>query len=206
MQTQDGPPPPAPPSVRRMDGEQAQRLAALSAAHDDLQHVLRCCEHLVQHLVGRLAAPGGRPESDPAVVEALWTSALLGYARCFAEPDAALSRDDLGELGLPGDVAAVHDLLLGLREHYSSPVQNPRERLTVGAAEGDDGSAVGVAVVSVPQPQVDEAAVRHLGALAYRLGRLLEQRMEQQQELVLAAARGLDREAFAALPVLRLDG
>src|SRR3712207_7458889 len=51
---------------------------------EDLQHVLRCCEHLV----GALA----RPDADGALVEALWTGALLAYARCFSPRDRKSTR------------------------------------------------------------------------------------------------------------------
>jgi hypothetical protein len=203
VQTQGEAAPPAVPSVvRRLDGPEADQLARLTAAYDDLQHVLRCCEHLV----ARLASPTAPAEADPALVEALWTSALLSYARCFSEREGVLTSGDLGELELPGDVGAVHDLMVRLRDHYASATENPRERLTVGAAEGDGGTPVGVAVLAAAQPPVDEAAVRQLGALAYRLGALVDGRMRQVQEKVLDRARGLTPEAFAALPVVPLEG
>ena len=80
---------PAPPAVvRRLDDPAAAALAELVEVFEDLQTVLRCCERLVTEL----AAEG---EPDPVVVEAVWTTALLSYARCFA-PRRGRRRPDRG--------------------------------------------------------------------------------------------------------------
>ena len=51
---------------------------------EDLQTVLRCCERLVTEF-----AVEGEP--DAVVVEAVWTTALLSYARCFAATGKAVA-------------------------------------------------------------------------------------------------------------------
>ena len=54
-----------------------------------------------------LRAPGRRrrwPDADPALVEALWTGALVAYARCFSGRAKVLTGDHLAELELDGDV------------------------------------------------------------------------------------------------------
>ena len=80
----------APSTVRRFEGAEAGQLAAQAAVFEDLQYVLRCCEHLVTAL-----AP---PQPDTAFVEALWTGALVGYVRCFSGRQAVLTEADLKEL------------------------------------------------------------------------------------------------------------
>ena len=190
--------------VRRLQLPEADELARTTAVFEDLQQVLRCCEHLVTALAAPAAGPA-RVDADAALVEALWTSALLSYGRCFSATTQVLEPGDLERLDLPGDVLGFHDALLRLREHYAHPDVNPRESISVGVAE-QDGEPVGVAVVAAPQPSVDDVTVRQLGRVAYALSGLLDARMREVQDRVLRRARELDRAAFAALPVMRLDG
>jgi hypothetical protein len=193
--------PATPSTVRRLDGPEAAELAGLTAVFEDLQHVLRCCEHLVGAL--------GTPHPDPALVEALWTSALLGYTRCFSArtallADADLERLDLGEVD-QADVAGFHQTLRTLRDHYASRHINPRETFAVGAAQANDGRPTGVAVVSTPRPEVDDPTVRLLGRVAYGLSGLLDARMQEAQEKVLAAAAALTPAALSQLPLVHLS-
>ncbi len=186
----------APGAVRRWDGREARELAGLAAVFDDLQHALRCCEHLV----GALARPG--PDADAALVEALWTGALVAYARSFSPRAKVLTEADLRELELDGDVAGFHRALLRLRDHHASRHVNPRETFTVGVAQRDDGTAAGVAVVGAPQPPVDGTTVRQLGRIAYGLAALVDARMQAAQQRVHLAARGLDAGRLGALPLV----
>ena len=184
----------APNAVRRLDGSEAVDLAALAAVFDDLQYALRCCEHLV----GVLA----RPDADPVLVEALWTGALVAYARCFSGRTKVLTDDDLPELKLDGDVAGFHRAVLRLRDHYASRHANPRETYTVGVAQKNSGTAAGVAVIGAPQPGVDDATVRQLGRIAYGLSGLVDARMQAAQQRVHLVAQGLDARRLAALPLV----
>jgi hypothetical protein len=190
----------APPeAVRRLDGPAATRLAGLAAVFEDLQYVLRCCEHLV----GALDRPG---DPDRALVEALWTGALVAYVRCFSPRGAVLTEADLAELQLDGDVGQVHAVLKKLRDHLASRHVNPREGFTVGAVEGPDGAPAGVAVVSGPLPPVDADTVRTLGRLAYALAALVDARMQEQQRAVRDEAAALSAAELSRLPLVRLDG
>lgn len=181
-------------TVRRLDGSEATELAALAGVFDDLQYVLRCCEHLV----GALA----RPDPDAALVEALWTSALVAYARCFSGRTKILADADLAELKLDGDVAGFHRALLRLRDHHASRHANPRETFTVGVAQRTNGTAAGVAVVGAPQPAVDDTTVRQLGRIAYGLSGLVDARMQAAQQKVHLVAQELDTTRLAALPLV----
>lgn len=197
--------PPAPTAVRRIDGPESGELARLAAVLDDLQYVLRCCEHLVTALGGPQSGPV-RVDADPALVEALWTGAVTGYVRCFSARTATLSRDDVAGLELDGDVTGFHDTVLTLRDHYASRHVNPREAYTIGVAQSNDGSPRGVAVVSAPRPPVDETTVRVLGRIAYSLSALVDARMTAAQNAVLGVAHGMTPGQLAALPVVHLSG
>ena len=181
-------------AVRRLDGSEAVELGTLAAVFDDLQYTLRCCEHLV----GVVA----RPDADPALVEALWTGALVAYARCFSGRTKVLTGDHLAELELDGDVAGFHRALLQLRDHYASRHANPRETYTIGVAQKNNGTAAGVAVIGAPQPGVDDTTVRQLGRIAYGLSGLVDARMQAAQQRVHLVAQGLDARRLAALPLV----
>ena len=224
-----------PSAVRRLALPESEELTTLSSVFEDLQHVLRCCEHLVTALappasaapssaapssaapssaapsLPALSLPAGLAPPPPAapdvaLVEALWTSALVAYARCFSAEAGVLTAGDLEALDLPGDLGGFHDLLLRLRDHYVSPDVNPRETFTIGGAQAEDGSLLGVAVVSAPQPAVDDPAVRQLGLVAYRLSGLVDGRMQEAQRRVLGRARELTPEQLSQLPLVSLAG
>jgi hypothetical protein len=187
----------APSTVRRFEGAEAGELAAQAAVFEDLQYVLRCCEHLVTAL-----AP---PQPDAAFVEALWTGALVGYVRCFSGRQAVLTEADLKELQLDGDVTEFHDMIKKLRDHYASRHLNPRESFTIGVAQSNDGKPTGVAVVSTPRPLVDDTTVRLLGRVAYALSGLLDARIQKTQNDVLGAAGKLSPNDLSSLPVVHLS-
>ena len=187
-----------PSTVRKLDGSEPAELAGLAAVFEDLQYVLRCCEHLVSAL-----AP---PQPDPALVEALWTGALIGYVRCFSGRAGVLTDDDLGRLELDGDVREFHGMIKKLRDHYASRHVNPRESFTIGVAQSNDGKPTGVAVVSTPRPLVDDTTVRLLGRVAYALSGLLDTRIQKTQNDVLGAAGKLSPNDLSSLPVVHLSG
>jgi hypothetical protein len=187
----------APNAVRRLDGTEAVELAGLAAVFDDLQYALRCCEHLV----GALAVPA----PDPVLSEALWTGALVAYARAFSPRAKVLTDDDLAELGLEGDVTGFHKTLLRLRDYYASRHVNPRESYTIGVAQKNNGAAAGVAVVGAQQEGVDDTAVRQLGRIAYGLSGLVDARMQAAQQRVHVVAQGLDAARLARLPLVNVS-
>ena len=186
-------------AVRRLDGSEATELAALAGVFDDLQYALRCCEHLVGALARPAVDNGG---GDAALVEALWTGALVAYARCFSGRTKILADADLAKLKLDGDVAGFHRALLRLRDHYASRHANPRETFTVGVAQRTNDTAAGVAVVGAPQPAVDGTTVRQLGRIAYGLSGLVDARMQAAQQKVHLVAQELDAGRLAALPLV----
>jgi hypothetical protein len=186
-----------PTTVRRLDGAEAAELAAMAGVFEELQYVLRCCEHLV----GALATPA----PDAALVEALWTGALLGYARAFSGRSAVLKDADLAELEIDSDVSDFHAMVKKLRDHYASRHVNPRESFTIGAAQANDGRPTGIAVISTPRPAVDDTTVRLLGRVAYALSGLLDARMQAKQADVLTAAAALSPAELSRLPVVHLS-
>jgi hypothetical protein len=197
----------APPAeLRLLDSPAAQALARLTATFEDLQNVLKCCERLVTEV-----APGNH-EPDDVVVEALWTSALLSYARCFTGGDAeaavpanaVLTAEDLTATQTHADVLEWHTILIQLRDHYANPAENPRERFSVGVAQGPDGTASGIAVTSARQPLVDDLTVRQTGAIAFSLRDLLNERINSLQSSVFEEAARASAEDLNKLPLVEV--
>lgn len=203
-ETQQDGAPAAPTAVRRIDVPESGELAQLAGVFDDLQYVLRCCEHLVTALGGPESGPV-RVDADPALVEALWSGAVIGYVRCFSGRTKTLTREDLDKLELDGDVSGFHDMVTKLRDHYASRHVNPRESYEIGVAQSNEGTPRGVAVVSTPRPQVDETTVRLLGRVAYALSGLVDARMTKAQNDVLGIAQDMTPAQLAALPLVHLS-
>lgn len=193
----------APNAVRKLAAPESDELAVLASVFEDLQYVLRCCEHLVTALGGPDAGPV-RVDTDDALVEALWTGALIGYVRCFSGRIGVLTDDDLTKLELPDDIGDFHAMTKKLRDHYASRHVNPREAFTIGAAQANDGSLMGVAVVSAPRPIVDDTTVRLLGRVAYALSGLIDARMQEAQNKVLGVAREMSTLQLSSLPLVHL--
>jgi hypothetical protein len=187
-----------PTSIRRLDTKDATRLARLVMAYDDLQTVLRCCERLMAML------DEGGESPDDVGVEALWTLALLSYARGFAEGEggAALTTADLADDD--GEVLRWHTVLLHLRDHHADPSRNPRESYTVGIAQDASGAVNAVAVTSVRAPLVDLAAVRRAGSIAFPLCAVLDDRIDPLQKDILADMRDIAREQLERLDLVEV--
>jgi hypothetical protein len=193
MTTADGTTVGPPPVVRRVESPAATALADLCAAFEDLQTVLRCCELLVASLAVGANGPAGRG-ADPVTTEAVWTTALMSYARCFStgedegdgtgdgRPVAALGEDDVTATQAGAEALEWHRVFLRLRDHYANQSVNPRERFSVGVAQDTDGAAAGVAVTSIRQPLVDDVTVRQMGAVAYALSAVVDARIGTGQE------------------------
>jgi hypothetical protein len=130
---------------------------------------------------------------DDVGVEALWTLALLSYARAFADGEggAALTTKDLVGSDDDGNVLLWHRALLHLRDQHADQSRNPRESYTVGIAQGPSGAVNAVAVTSVRAPLVDKAAVRQAGAIAFPLCAVLDERIDPLQKEILADMRDI---------------
>jgi hypothetical protein len=187
-------------TARQMRGSDAAALADLTAIFDDLQFVLGCCERLV----GELGRGGQR---DPVVSDSVWIAALSTYGRCFRsrKSGAALTKNDLSETGLKGDVLKWHELLGKLRDFHVDGITNPREEFFVGASQSEAGAPAGVVVTSIPRPSVDETTVRQTGRLAFELSALVDKRIKDRTEKVFAEAQKLSAADFDKLDPINVD-
>ena len=197
-------------ALRLLDTTSARLLADMAATLEDLQTVLRCCELLVTELAASEARSdvtgiAGADGVDGVVMEALWTTAVLSYSRCFTATGTgtALTVEDVVAAQPHGEVTEWHQVLLRLRDHYADPALNPRERFTIGIAQDKVGAAEGIGITSARQPLVDLLTVRQTGAIAFALSTVLDGRLIEQQRAVFEEIRGRSRISLDKLP--RLD-
>jgi hypothetical protein len=103
----DGTSPQGPGLTVALDMPSARVLADQASIIQDLQFVRDCCKRLLTEL--------DRPEEDRdgIVPQALWSSALVAYARCFSEGRRlGLATEDVQNLPLQGAVMKFHKWII----------------------------------------------------------------------------------------------
>jgi hypothetical protein len=143
----------------------ARVLADQASVIQDLEFVMDCCKRLL----AELAAPNA--DADAAVPVALWSSALVAYARCFnGDGESGLTADDVQSLPLQGAVTTFHEWLIGERDKLLTHPANPFDAAKVGAALTPTGRrdrrVEGIAVFSTSRILIDATGIQQLGGLA----------------------------------------
>jgi hypothetical protein len=182
-----------------LDMPSARVLADQASVVQDLQCVMDCCMRLLEELA--------RPEEDRdgVVPQALWTSALVAYARCFgAGGGSGLVDDDVRNLPLQGAVMKFHEWVIEERDKLTAHPADPFEAAKIGAALSPVGQkerrVEGVAIFSTSRVLIDATGVQQLGGLASELAKQTAVKAQAQQDSVLAAAQQLDIDSLYASP------
>ena len=185
-----------------LDLPSAQVLADQSSIIQDLQFVMDCCKRLLTELA--------RPEDDRdgVVPQALWSSALVAYARCFGKGRRfGLATEDVRNLPLHGAVMKFHKWIIEERNKLTVHPADPFDEAKVGAALSPAGQrerrVEGIAIFSASHVLIDVIGVRQLGGLASELAKQTAGKAEEQQDSVLADAQQLNIESLYRLPPLR---
>jgi len=184
-----------------LDTPSAHVLADQASTIQDLQFVMDCCKRLLTEL----AKP--EEERDPVVPQALWSSALVAYARCFGKGGrSGLATEDVRNLPLQGAVMKFHKWVIEERNKLTAHPANPFDGAKVGAALSPPGQAEqrveGVAIFSANRVLIDAIGVRQLGGLASELAKQTAEKAQKQQDLVLADAQQLNIDRLSKLPPL----
>jgi hypothetical protein len=189
------------PLTVALDVPSAQVLADQTAVIQDLQFVMESCRRLLAELA--------RPESerDAVVPLALWSSAVVSYARCFSSGQRfGLTTEDLESLPLQGEVLKFHKWVIEERNRHTRHSADPFEVARVGVAlatrDGSKRQIKGITVLATRHVLVDDTGVRQLGGLASELAKQTAERARTQQDVVLAAAQQLDLDKLYELPAL----
>ena len=194
---------PMPPMLTvNLDVPSARVLADQASIIQDLQFVMDCCKRLLNEL----AKP--EDERDPLFPLALWTSAVMAYARCFGKGKRfGLTNDDVKNLPLHGAVMKFHTWVLEERDKLAAHAANPFEAATVGAALSPPDQAKrrveGIVIFASSHVVVEDVGVRQLGGLASELAKQTAEKAQEQQDVVLKDAQQLDLDGLYKLPPLR---
>src|ERR1700724_877745 len=130
-----------------LDVPSAQILADQASIIQDLQFVMECCKRLLIELA--------KPEQDrdAVVPQALWSAALIAYARCFGKgKQFGLATDDVRTLPLQGEVIKYHKWVIQERNKLAVHPANPFDTAKVVAALSPPGQTArrgqGIAILS----------------------------------------------------------
>ena len=150
-----------------------------------------CCKRLLAEL--------DKPEGnrDGVVPQALWSSALLAYARCFGGGrPSGLTVEDVQNLPLQGAVTKFHQWVIEERERFTAFPADPFAVSKIGAAlspvEQGKRRVEGIGIFSTSHVLIDVTGVRQLGGLASELAKQTAVRARKQEDTVLADAQQLD--------------
>jgi hypothetical protein len=193
---------PAQLRVVPLDMPSAQILADYASVVQDLRFVQGCCRHLLTVL----AQPEG--QRDSTLMKALWSAALVAYARCFGTGKrSGLTIEDVKGLPLQGEFLEYHKWLRDMRDKNVAHSVNPFEQVKVGALlsppESPQRQFEGVATLAMLYLMPDETGVWQLGGLAAALADSVSRKAQAQQDTVTAEARQLDLDYLYSLPDLR---
>jgi hypothetical protein len=185
-----------------LEMESARVLADQAAIISDLQFVMDCCKRLLAEL--------DKPEDerDTVVPLALWSAALIAYARCFGKNKrSGLTTEDVHNLPLQGAVMKYHRWVIKERGKLATHQANPFDVAKVGAALSPPDAAKrrieGIAILSASHVLVNDIGVRQLGGLASELAKQTAEKAKTQEDVVLADARQLGLDSLYRLPPLQ---
>ena len=184
-----------------LDTPAARILADQASIINDLQFVMDCCKRLLTEL------DKPQEDRDGVVPQALWSSALVAYGRCFSEDRrSGLTIDDIQNLPLQGAVMKFHTWVIEEHGTLIAPSADPFEAARIGAAlsppERKARRVEGIAIFSASRVLIDVIGVRQLGGLASELAKQTAQKAEKQQDSVLKDAQRLDLDTLYELPPL----
>jgi len=186
-----------------LDLPSAQILADQASIIQDLQFVMDGCKRLLTELA--------KPEEDrdAVVPQALWSSALVAYGRCFGKGRRfGLATEDVRTLPLHGAVMKFHKWVIEERDKLTVHPADPFEAAKVGAALSPPGQTErqveGIAIFSASHVLIDVVGVQQLGGLASELAKQTAERAQEQQDSVLADAQQLNIDSLYKLPPVRM--
>lgn len=200
----DGTSPQVPGLTVALDIPSARVLADQASIIQDLQFVMDCCKRLLTELE--------RPEDDRdgVVPQALWSSALVAYARCFGRGRRpGLAAEDVRNLPLQGAVMKFHEWIIEERDKLTTHPADPFAAAKVGAALSPPGlkerRVQGIVIFSASRVLIDVTGVRQLGGLASELAKQTAEKAQEQQDSVLVDAQQLDIGSLYGSPPLRMQ-
>lgn len=190
-----------PQTVFEMRTPDARAVADLLAIRQDLTFVWEACDLL-------LDLPTDDPGLRPVLTRALWSSALIAYARCFATGKRlGLNDEDVRRVPKGTEAFEFHRKMLELRNKHIAHSVNPLEFIKIGIMVGslrreDDEGITGLAALFGASWDPHPTSVDSLRRLAEALLEVVMNRAEEQTPALREAAEKMGLEAVKRWPEL----
>lgn len=147
--------------IARVDFNEAKILADLGSIVQDLTSTMEICERLIKLLKA--------DSKNVILIESLWTTALIKYARCF-NSGKRFGLDESIFDGFQGNPRGVHRFYINLRNKHIAHSVNPFEQVQVGlvlsSEDDEEKKIIGVATFSTKLITLQHDSVFQLGCLA----------------------------------------
>lgn len=127
----------------KVEFEEAKKLADLSSIFQDLKFTIEILKRLIKLLKDK--------SEDIILVESLWTTALVSYARCFSSGKRfGLKKNIFKNKNLKGDPVGCHNYYINLRNKHIAHSVNPFEQIVVDLqlSNPKEKKVLGVSVLS----------------------------------------------------------
>ncbi len=171
--------------VVRVEYEEAQQLADLTAIFRDLK--------FVREALQRLLTLSDENSEDGVLIQSYWTAALIAYARCYATGVRFGLREDI--LQRREGATEVHEFVKGLRDKHVAHSVNPFEQTAVGLILSEPTSAErkveGVATLATTHITADAEGVRSFLAIVGMAMEHVKEEAERWKARTLEVARQL---------------
>ncbi|TGN63022.1 hypothetical protein EXE59_02985 [Nocardioides eburneiflavus] len=181
--------PPPPQLVYEMQTPEAKQAADLLAVQRDLEFVWESLD-MVQDL------PRDRRDFTLVVTRALWTAALITYARCFGKGGkrTKLTEDDVLRTPNGEQSLRFHRDMIKIRDKHIAHSVNGMETIKIGAMVGrlrptDDEDVTGMAAIYSIETAVNDETMAKLADLANELLNTAMARAEEMAPAVYESAR-----------------
>lgn len=172
--------------IAELKSEKAKNLADHAAILQDLKFCIACCDRTIELL---------RAKSDDLVlIRALWTAALVSYARCFASGVRYGLTPSIFD-HFEGEPQAAHEYYIQLRNKHIAHSVNPFEQIVVGAVlsapDAPERSVEGIATLLGVNISDSAESVVQLRTLAAAVGRHVNALRAELQTEVLEESKAV---------------
>jgi len=185
--------------IAEVDYEEARQLADLGGIVQDLGYTMKTCSRLKKLLEDK--------SEDNLLIESMWTSALIRYARCFAEGKRFGLSESIFD-GLVGEPHKVHRMYIDLRSKHIAHSVNPFEQVKVGLELSPESESkrrvVGVATMYMRHIVSDVKGVHQLGMLSKVVLKKVVEIAKEYEKKTLEKGRKIPIEDLYKLPRLRM--
>jgi len=176
-------------NIARVNFKEAKQLADLASIVQDLGTVMQTCSRLKKLLTDK--------SKDHILIESLWTSALIRYARCFTSGKRFGLTENIFQ-HLPGKPIKVHKFYRDMRDKHIAHSVNPFEQIEIGLIlspqNSDKKEILGVLTLAMRHISSDIDGVHQLGCLAKVLLENVCSKAKDCQKKVLEIGKQMDIE------------